>query len=80
MNPRQTALLWAVLFLRDRKLRADPKLLIGFVDDWIKAFAMHGYEMPYETARDCGISAARECAMPCWSPGVTLIEPTDLLD
>ena len=73
---RSTAMLYAVLFLRDHKLHANPKLLIAFCDQWLASCE----SMSYEIAQECGIHAARECAMPCWSPGMDLIEPEDLRD
>lgn len=76
---RQTALLYACLFLRDRNLRADPLLLLTFVDVWL--LTCDGLDE--ELAKQCGIHAAKECASPVVPATIgesAWIEPGDLRD
>ncbi len=79
---RSTALLWAILYLRDHGYSANAMILLSFVDShldyWSKAFVGG---MTEALAMDCGISAARECACKPTSQVITdgaWIEPEDL--
>ncbi len=74
-----TALLYAVLFLRDHDYSADPVILRMFVDAWFDSCDM----MNEDIAKECGIHAARECACPMLKGTITQgawINPEDLLD
>ncbi len=77
---RSTALLYAVLFLRDHNFSADPVILRMFVDAWL---ASCGENMDQELAKHCGIHAAKECACPMLKGTITKgewLNPEDLRD
>ncbi len=74
---RSTALLWAILYLRDRNLSADPMILLSFVDSWI----MNVKPINDQEAKGCGVNAARECGCPVLKATLTdgaWLEPEDL--
>ncbi len=74
---RSTALLWAILYLRDRNLSADPMILMSFVDSWLSVVK----PTTENTAKGCGINAARECGCPTLKATITdgaWLEPEDL--
>ena len=75
---RSTALLWAILYLRDHRYSADPVILMLFVDAWLESC---GKGITEALAMECGISAARECACPCMKATITegeWLNPEDL--
>lgn len=75
---RSTAMLWAILFLRDHNYSADPVVLMLFVDAWLDHCKDN---LDNEGAIQCGINAARECAVPALKATITSgawLEPEDL--
>ena len=77
-TPLSVALGAACAWLKSRpQLRANPEILLEFVQSWVKATAPDTLEL----AEQCGIHAVKECAG-CRT--VTelneLIEPQDLMD
>ncbi len=77
---RSTALLWAILYLRDHGYSANAMILLSFVDSWLVSCAPF---MTEALAMECGINAARECACKPTSQVITdgaWIEPEDLRD